>query len=873
MKNKNNSLLKTNKTNLLKYFMLLPIIALILTHTLTFSQLSKKNILLANTNWTTYAANSYDSGTGTSSNPYIIKTAEQLARVAKQVNSGNDRSSFFKLANYIDLKKYNWVPIGNSSSYTFLGNFDGAGNAILNIKNTVNTSYNGLFGRINSAVVKNIFLISGSLNSTNDYLGSAIGYAYNSTVEKIYSTVTITNNKSASKTGGIIGFAESSTLSKFVNKANVTANSSNATGGLIGAMQTTGLSYSYNEGIVSGSDNTGGIAGTSYGAVSLQQAYNIGSVSGANQVGGIVGDASELNIQNVFNEGSVTSTGGNIGGIVGKAYKLTINQAYNNKNITANNGMNVGGIVGNASTNTTISNSHNAGSVSAGNRNVGGIVGYAENSGSISNSLNTGSVTSNSSENATTGGIIGYVRFENSSTYTIEKNGNTGHIKAINASSGYSSLVGGIIGYIYNNSVVEPTLNILRNYNSGKVEGKYSVGGFIGGTSRGLDFVDGKDPDIYYPTRIVVDYNSNIGAMRGDTYVGGFIGEFLAEDVTNITFSNNYYGGYVEREFNKEYHNIGSFSGRDVYHEYKWSRASNNYFVYDIHISDFFRSTEVLPIGDYSNFGGGFPHVVIKGGIENYINGIIIFSSNYLNSEEIRSSLGSQFHIHSGRIMPIEARKTLIEKNLNQSTFIYSHPYANGNYPIIKDFYWSENAAEDSQAQIYNITINTNGGSSIANKTYTVSSSSQNIYLGSPTKSGYNFSNWSIVGASNGASISGNYLYLPARFSSNISVIANWVEKPPSLSYTIVPSSTMFASNGGPVKITITSGSGTITTSNVSTGIGNVRISGNVINFDILSMPSDARVSRLLSITINRPGSDSVTITFTQSTLGFAEIW
>lgn len=56
----------------------------------------------------------YESGKGTKSDPYVIKTADQLVYFADQVNTGNNYSKnrFFVLRADIDLSGIDWVPIG-----------------------------------------------------------------------------------------------------------------------------------------------------------------------------------------------------------------------------------------------------------------------------------------------------------------------------------------------------------------------------------------------------------------------------------------------------------------------------------------------------------------------------------------------------------------------------------------------------------------------------------------------------------------------------------------------------------------------------------------------------------------------------------------
>lgn len=85
-------------------------------------------------NWDAYKATAYDSGSGTTDDPYIIKTAAQLAYFAARVTSGQaDKSACFKLGASIDLSEHFWVPIGNTITKNvnnFSGTFDGDGYVI-----------------------------------------------------------------------------------------------------------------------------------------------------------------------------------------------------------------------------------------------------------------------------------------------------------------------------------------------------------------------------------------------------------------------------------------------------------------------------------------------------------------------------------------------------------------------------------------------------------------------------------------------------------------------------------------------------------------------------------------------------------------------
>ena len=88
-------------------------------------------------------ANSYAGGDGSKTNPYEIATAEQLAKLASDVNNGNTPQAFlgkyFKLTADIDLSGGIWMPIGkyynygNGNNRLFFGKFDGNGHVIKNM--------------------------------------------------------------------------------------------------------------------------------------------------------------------------------------------------------------------------------------------------------------------------------------------------------------------------------------------------------------------------------------------------------------------------------------------------------------------------------------------------------------------------------------------------------------------------------------------------------------------------------------------------------------------------------------------------------------------------------------------------------------------
>ncbi len=113
------------------------------------------------------------SGTGTGTDPYLIKSATDLAGLAANVNAGNIyMGKYFKLESNIDLMGHEWTPIGNKGN-PFDGIFDGNSKIITNMAITAAPSDQsgvGLFGNCSGASVSNVVL----KNAKITYNGEAI---------------------------------------------------------------------------------------------------------------------------------------------------------------------------------------------------------------------------------------------------------------------------------------------------------------------------------------------------------------------------------------------------------------------------------------------------------------------------------------------------------------------------------------------------------------------------------------------------------------------------------------------------------------------------------------------------------------------------
>lgn len=150
-------------------------------------------------NWIDFAAESFDGGNGTKENPYIIKTAAELALIANNVNNGESyNDKYFELKSNIDLTEKYWTSIGNTENNAFSGHFNGNG---FEVKiNTENQNVSGLFGYTANAEIS-MLGVSGLVSGEN-VGGGIIGIAKDTKIENCYSNAAVVADKYA---GGLIG--------------------------------------------------------------------------------------------------------------------------------------------------------------------------------------------------------------------------------------------------------------------------------------------------------------------------------------------------------------------------------------------------------------------------------------------------------------------------------------------------------------------------------------------------------------------------------------------------------------------------------------------------------------------------------------------
>ena len=277
-------------------------------------------------------------GTGTSDDPYLIGTPEELAWYRTEINDYNNQACA-KLTADIDLNNKPWTPIGQTipgqSSNAFAGKFDGGGYTVsgliiehLRLSSFVNINY-GFFGTV-SSVSSTIRASIHDLNLIGSVKHEQIAYI----------------SASKGNAGGLCGQANSTDIYNCTVNVSVTVIEPSSVygdpapaGGICGRASDVNITDCVSYGNISGAGTAGGIVGSGYG--SLVRCANYGDVqAGYGFAGGLFGCIGSFNTIKPYlvsfcysvgeakstgkkdEEGSITvdmNSGGNAGGLIGYA--------------------------------------------------------------------------------------------------------------------------------------------------------------------------------------------------------------------------------------------------------------------------------------------------------------------------------------------------------------------------------------------------------------------------------------------------------------------------------------------------------------------------------------------------------------------------
>lgn len=327
--------------------------------------------------WSSYYAGSFAGGTGESDKPYLIETAEQLARMAYLINGSSSSSyntKYYQLTADIDLAAHYWVPIANTASLEFRGSFFGGYHVIKNMTcymaSATDSYYSvgcALFGNAKQGAEIFCFSLAGiKITTANVAFDSSRYYKFSGVAAQlscssgacsvsyinIFGTITcsFTGTPYELLMGGAVGYAQSASMfaiQSYVtikDNYNSSSSSSNAAycGGIVGWAATDCNIYSsamlgyidfYGLGANSGG---GGLVGQLSGGAEIKGSYAVygtnpggcfwlsryagGGLVGRVNSGKIISSWSYLGIY--LNSSSFSTT--YKGGLVGYASSLTI---------------------------------------------------------------------------------------------------------------------------------------------------------------------------------------------------------------------------------------------------------------------------------------------------------------------------------------------------------------------------------------------------------------------------------------------------------------------------------------------------------------------------------------------------------------------
>lgn len=420
--------------------------------------------------WTGYAASAFDGGSGTKADPYQIATAEQLALLAADVNSGagskTHTKEYFKLMDNIDLSAHVWTPLGyetyasgGGDAKAFQGYFDGNGKKITGLY--VDERTGNSWGKNRSA---GLFGVIASIGSE----------------EPIIQNLTVENG------------------TVFAGDGNANSDEWYGAGLLIGRINP--------------------MHGTDYSVI--KNCTVSGTVYSTRNAGGLVGDSNYTHFENCSANVKVSGNQ-RAGGFVGNAFKSEFTDCIAKGNVTSE-GWCTGGFAGVLYWDTTVKHCAAFGNVEAGDWRIGGFAGFAQTNVTIANSIAAGDVKSNLSNwDPKAGGFLGEAFYDegnnNSEFVKLEKCHAAGKVTTAKTDGS----IGGLLGSdeSKNISVVGCSFDNVKNASLAGVGSNPT--GTYGITAQNTAAVASSICEDYYGGHDLVDKDGKKATCTEDGYEAG----------------------------------------------------------------------------------------------------------------------------------------------------------------------------------------------------------------------------------------------------------------------------------------------------------------------------------------------------------------
>lgn len=265
-----------------------------------------------NNTWYNYKANSFGGGDGSSDNPYLISTPEQLALLAYNVNEGGETylGNYFSITANLSLdktvgSKVVWVPIGRNS-HSFKGTVNGNGHTVSGMTITATSTnyanYFGLFGLVEDGSISSLTVKGASITlNVNDWtdVGGLVGECDGNLADcHAVANITCTNTGSEEiLVGGLVGLCIVNDVNHCSSSGSINATGNNITmGGLIGYADTRAtMTYCCTATSLKGGTTVGGLMGNLYlqsRKTNIANCFSCSFIdaSSATYAGGVFGD-------------------------------------------------------------------------------------------------------------------------------------------------------------------------------------------------------------------------------------------------------------------------------------------------------------------------------------------------------------------------------------------------------------------------------------------------------------------------------------------------------------------------------------------------------------------------------------------------------
>lgn len=236
--------------------------------------------------------NFYSGGEGSASNPFVLKTRDDMLALA--VTSGDwEPDCYFVMDADIEVGAF--AGIGSKGS-PFKAHFDGRGHELSGVVidgSEVMGTATGVFNAIDGASVRNLAVSNADVKGTT-FTGALVGLAISGSVSACYTSGSVEGSSIC--TGGLIGENVGAAVSDCYSTASVSNPGDYAVGGLVGKNKGS-VKNTFASGVVKGFDYAAGLIGANYGSVASSVAMNAGieAPSGRNYVARFGGNNNSRN--------------------------------------------------------------------------------------------------------------------------------------------------------------------------------------------------------------------------------------------------------------------------------------------------------------------------------------------------------------------------------------------------------------------------------------------------------------------------------------------------------------------------------------------------------------------------------------------------